>query len=406
MKKLFKSALAVLLALTMLFTFASAAFAAEDLTSQSDIQLRFNKDGKFRILQIADSQDDTFCAPGTIACLKKSIAKYQPDLVVFTGDNHGAATTSIDSKLALKAILTCCEEAAVPFTAVFGNHDAENVAKETIMGFYRDYKMCMMYDADPEMYGAGTHNLTVLSSDGERTAYNLWMFDSNMYDPDGGYDYVHEDQVAWYVKTSNELKAANDGNVVPSLCFQHIIPNEIYDYVIEVPEATAEGYSRDGKNYALNPQFTQPGSVMLEAPCPPSKNGTQFRTFAQQGDVVGVVLGHDHVNDFVVHTTSLNAGGTSIDLIQTPGFTFQSYGDERVRGCRIIDLDESKPWEYESFTPTFFEVMGDTQETRTLSYISENYGWYVVSEVLRAIPVIGTLLSQLFLKYLYELAIK
>ncbi|MBQ5824400.1 MAG: metallophosphoesterase [Clostridia bacterium] len=406
MKKSFLKVIALVMAAAMLFSLTVSA--ADDFSVQPENTLQFGEDGKFRILQLADTQDDMFPSPGMIKMIETAVEKYEPDLVIFTGDNTGTVDLKMDAKYAIKAIIDPIAEAGIPFTFVFGNHDAENVSKETHYAAYRDFDNCLAYDADPEIYGMGTHNLTIKSSDGTKVAYNLWMFDSNMYDPAGGYDYIHEDQLAWYVNTSNALKAANGGEPVPSIAFQHIVPYEIKDYVVEVSEPDPNGFTSvnqdtgEKHHFALDPNYTEAGSILRENPCPSRVHGEQMSKFVQQGDVNAVFVGHDHVNDYIVHTTMNAADGNAIDIVNTPGASFQSYGDEEMRGCRIIDLDENNPWEHETFSPTFYDVVGDTEETRALAYVSDNIVWYYVSFIARIVPFFGEQLQQLLISAIYN----
>ncbi len=406
MKKSFLKVIALVMAAAMLFSLTVSA--ADGFAAQPENTLKFDENGKFRILQIADTQDDMFPSPGMIKMIETAVEKYEPDLVIFTGDNTGTVDLKMDAKYAIKAIIDPIAEAGVPFTFVFGNHDAENVSKETHFAAYRSYENCLAYDADPDIYGMGTHNLTIKSSDGSKVAYNIWMFDSNMYDPVDGYDYIHEDQLAWYVNTSNALKAANGGEPVPSLAFQHIVPYEIKDYVIETPELDPNGFTSKNEetgeihHYALDPNYAEPGSVLREYPCPSRVHGEQMSKFVQQGDVNAVFVGHDHVNDYIVHTKMNAADGAAIDIVNTPGASFQSYGSDEVRGCRIIDLDESNPWEYETFSPTFYDVVGDTEEMRALAYVSDNIVWYYVSFIARIVPFFGETLQNLLISAIYN----
>ena len=407
MKKTFLKVIALVMTAAMLFSLTVSA--ADDFSSKPDNTLKFDENGKFRILQIADTQDDMFPAPGMIKMIETAVNKYEPDLVVFTGDNTGTLDIALDVQYTVKSIIDPIAERGIPFTFVFGNHDAENVSKETHYAAYRDYDNCLAYDADPALYGMGTHNLTIKSSDGTKVAYNLWMFDSNMYDDVEGYDYIHEDQLAWYVNTSNALKAANGGEAVPSLAFQHIVPYEIKDYVIETPELDPNGFTSKNEetgeihHYALDPDYAEAGSVLREYPCPSRIHGEQMSKFVQQGDVNAVFVGHDHINDYIVHTKLNAADGAAIDIVNTPGASFQSYGSEEVRGCRIIDIDESNPWEYETFSPTFFEVVGDTEEMRALAYVSDNIVWYYVSFICRIVPYFGETLQNLFISAVYNM---
>ena len=401
MKKTFLKVIALVMTAAMLFSLTVSA--AEDYTTKSDIELQFGDDGNFRIIQFADCQDDMFPAPGMLQMIETAIEKYEPDLVVFTGDNTGAVDAKISAKYGLDAILSIVNDAEVPFTLVFGNHDAEEVSKEYHMSCWRSYEYCLAYDADPEIYGMGTHNLTIKSSDGTKVAYNLWMFDSNMYDEtNGGYDYIHEDQLDWYVNTSNALKEANGGEPVPSLAFQHIVPYEIKDYVIETPELDPNGFQSGDKFFALDPDYAEAGSILRENPCPSTVHGDQMSKFVQQGDVNAVFVGHDHVNDYIVHTTMNAADGNAIDIVNTTGATFQSYGTDEMRGCRIIDINEDNAWEYETQSLRFFDVMGDTEETRALSFVSDQIGWYYVSFIARIIPFFGETLQKMFYVAIYN----
>ena len=75
---------------------------------------------------------------------------------------------------------------------------------------------------------------------------------------------------------------------------------------------------------------------------------------AERGDVLAITSGHDHVNKFTVNMEN------GIDIIQTPGMSYQSYGADNVRGFRVFTLDENDPWAYETETYTYFDFM--TQE--------------------------------------------
>ncbi|MEE1285216.1 MAG: metallophosphoesterase, partial [Acutalibacteraceae bacterium] len=129
MKKTLLKVIALVMTAAMLFSLTVSA--ADDFSAQPENTLQFDKDGKFRILQISDTQDDMFPSPGMIKMIETAVEKYEPDLVIFTGDNTGTVDLKMDAKYAIKAIIDPIAEAGIPFTFVFGNHDAENVSKET-----------------------------------------------------------------------------------------------------------------------------------------------------------------------------------------------------------------------------------------------------------------------------------
>ena len=102
------------------------------------------KDGKFKIMQIADVQDTDRLSPDTLQLIEKAIDTEKPDFVVFSGDQvKGYAVdfrfSSARKKLenAIEKIVSPVVKRSIPFTFVFGNHD-ENPAfkKEEQLEFY------------------------------------------------------------------------------------------------------------------------------------------------------------------------------------------------------------------------------------------------------------------------------
>ncbi len=353
-----KKILSILLAVILAFGIFMPAFAE----SNASEKLQFDKDGNFRIMQIADIQDGTVLTPATKTFLREVVIDAQPDLIVLTGDNISAGSASIgikaiDLQLVKRGIdnyMSVFEEIGIPVAVVFGNHDAEEiVTKEEQMEFYTAYDCCIAVDEGEALYGCGTYNVPVYSSaDASKVAYNLWMIDSNMYDEDG-YDHVHKDQIDWYIRTSNELKAQNGGKAVPSMMFQHIVVKEIYDIISEIPATEKdklECVEDNGKYYAFNSENYVTGELN-EMPCPPSKNGGQFEAVRNQGDVVAMFFGHDHKNSYVVNYQG-------VDLVNTPGAGFGSYGDHG-RGVRIIDINENTT-DYKTSVITYLDFYADS----------------------------------------------
>lgn len=383
-----KKVLSILMASVLFF----ATFAIGISAERSHPSLRFNEDGKFRILQVADLQDNAVLNPVAKDFLKAAIENEKPDLIVLTGDNFAGYSTgtnichTIDKSLAKKAIdeyMSIFEKYGIPVTMVPGNHDDDDIklTKEEELAMYEKYTCFIGYDAEPEMYGCGTHNLPIYSSkNAYKLSYNLWMFDSNTYDEElGGYDYVHDDQVEWYVNKSNELKAANDGNVVPSMVFQHIIVKEIYDIIEECPAGTPNSMERDGKTYKFKDENYKTGNFK-EWPCPGTRPSKQFGAMVDQGDVVAMFFGHDHNNSFEVSYKG-------IDLVATPGFTFSSYGNED-KGFRVIDLDESDTSSYETHLVHWKDYYGSNKMAMNHynMYAQENSGWIKFISALKYIP--------------------
>ncbi len=352
MKKFVSIVLAMILALSALMP----AYAAD---GASATKLQFDKDGNFRIMQISDIQDGTILTPATKQFLKDVVVEAQPNVIILTGDNISAGsstvgTKAIDLQLVKRGInnyMSVFEELGVPVAMVFGNHDAEQiVTKEEQMEMYQAYSNCLANDENAELYGCGTYNIPIYSADGTKVAYNLWMIDSNMYAEEGdGYDYVHEDQINWYINKSNELKAQNGGVPVPSMMFQHIVVPEIYDALTEIPKVTTSCVEHDGKYYVLDPNITKTGELN-ESPCPSNFNKGQFDAVKNQGDVVAMFFGHDHKNTFEITYEG-------VDLVNTPTAGFGSYGDHN-RGVRIIDIKEGTR-DYNTSLITYLDFYAD-----------------------------------------------
>ena len=324
--------MAVLMVSFILPVFASA---------EADTTLQFGEDGKFQIMMFADSQDDEELEETTTQLMRKALATYKPDLVIYMGDNSVAPGEKQADAIA--AIVAPCVEAEVPFTLVFGNHDQEQgVSNDDLLKEYQKYPGCLAVDAIPELYGCGNHNLTILSSDGAKVAFNLWLVDSGTSTEEaGGYDYVREDQIQWYKDTAAELAAANGGEVVPAMSFQHIIVPEVYDALgmMKIPVGIGE-WTFDGQAYLPIPNFGSYTGYVFEPPCPSHINGGQMDAWLETGDVMATFYGHDHVNDF---TTSYKG----IDITTVPTVGCNSYSNDINRGVGLITLDESDLTTYE-----------------------------------------------------------
>ena len=354
MSKKIKALLAAVLCAAMLVAAASPAFAAVD---NNDV-LRFNKDGKFKIMQISDTQDIDIPREATIMFMEKALDAEKPDLVVFTGDQlaGGKIDTAEGVYAGIKAILQPVVDRGIPFTVVFGNHDNDDgcpVSRDEQFAYYQTFPGCLAYDAVPEMYGTGTHNLPIYASEGSETKFNLWMIDSNDYDRvNGGYDYVHQDQIDWYEKTSKALEE-KEGHLVPSIAFQHIIVPEVAELLVDSPFSGENAISKviNGENKLLMLKPGKASGILLEFPCPSNTNSGQFASWKERGDVIAASFGHDHINTFIG-----NVDG--IDLVMCPGVTFQSYGRYITRAVRIFELDENDPWSYNTHLYKFTDAFG------------------------------------------------
>lgn len=366
-----KKMFALLLSLVLAGALLIPAFAAVDVSRPTDAHIAFNEDGKLKILQVADIQDDETFSPLAKASLKAAIEQEKPDLIVLTGDNIGgySCKTKLEAKTAIRAYMSVFESYGIPLAAVYGNHDDDGtpLTKMEQMEIYESYSCfigCAGVVADKTVgnnytINVGTYNIPVYASkDSSDVAYNIWCFDSGNYNPDdsyGGYGYVLPEQIAWYRETSEALKAANGGEPVPSIAFQHIVPPQIVDALKEVDASTPGAVSFAGSYYTLPDDVDPETNWLTEAPCPPNtgfrEGYAQVEAMLEEGDVNAIFFGHDHINAYVVDYKG-------IDLVSSPGCTFQSYNDDH-RGFRVITLDKNEPDTYETYTILSEDLLKD-----------------------------------------------
>ncbi len=336
-------------------------------------KLMFGSDGKFDILHLCDCQDGFPAKKEMLTYINYMLDIYKPDLVVLGGDNTvGPKETKAQ---AIEELVAPFVEHETYFTLVFGNHDHEQgVDKEELLRMYQLYggKYCLAYDADPVLSGTATHNLPIYSSDGKNVRFNLWLFDSNTYvaDEDGnrlGYDSVREDQIEWYNETYAELENKL-GEKVYSLAFQHMIPPDVYESMfpsVKYPlDPITETYN-DGKHYpVIFPDTSSFAGHIYEPPSPGVFNYGQIDAMIENGDVLSVLAGHDHINSYETEYKG-------IKLINTPGISYNAYGREIVRGSRLITVREDTPHTFESELITVNKLAYENEDFREAMDISK-----------------------------------
>ena len=342
--------------------------------------LKFNADGKFKIIQVADLQEAYTTSAITREFLLDVAEKERPDLFVLSGDNiaSGPANWGLQAisrfwvKRSIHSFMRVFDEIyekyGIPVTMVFGNHDAEMKAtsREQQFAIYSTYKSFIGFKTDADKgtkdeqgEHVGTHNLVIKNNAGTANAFNLWLFDSGAYDPRGGYGHVQTPQLNWFTKTNDAL------GKLPSLAFQHIIVPEIYDVLTKTNEGAEDAIAQEFVN-ANGELFWQHFSKALpanakgavnEAPCPGRYNDGQYDLLKNAGNVMAIFSGHDHVNSFEVPG--------SVDLVNTASVGFGSYGDAQIRGVRVITLNESNLNDYGTELVLYKDFYPDTWLRRT-----------------------------------------
>ena len=304
--------------------------------------LRFKK-GLFKIVQITDLHYKlgVKASEQGLACVREMVQTEKPDLVVVTGDIIYSAPA--DSTLSV--VLKTFAQLGVPFCMTFGNHDYD--FKTPAVALYNQMQKtpnCVM----PVLQGKNTdYSLSILSSNGKRTAAVLYCIDTHnkpAIGGIGGYQWISHNQITWYRQRSMVYKQKNGGRPVPSLAFLHI----------PLPEF----------NYATdNTQCPMYGS-RLEKAYSPSINSGMFASIKEMGDIMGVFCGHDHDNDYAVSYFNVllahgrfSGGNTEYNHLK--------------RGARVIVLKEGK----REFDTWIREVGGNVlyRTTYPKSYVKDDW---------------------------------
>lgn len=349
-----KRFLSLLLSLIMIISCFSLSVSAE-----GDSTLKFNKDGKFTILNISDIQDGYPINTLTKKYIEDTVDMVKPDLIVLTGDNISGydVPEKEQAELAIREFMEIFEERKIKVAAVFGNHDDEETAltKKEQLAVYESYDCFVGKKGFCIDDRVGTYNLPIMKSDNSSYGFNLWFTDSGTYNTEndyGGYACVYKEQIDWYKKTAAKLRKANDGQVVPSINFQHIIVPEIYDALKEVKLLWFGRIIR--KKNPLNDKtrfYTLPQDAkgqLREYPCPPYYNNGQYDAMLETGDVLATVSGHDHENTFEIDYKGIR-------IINTPTVGFNAYNDINV-GSRVFVIDENEPESFETYCLTYSDV--------------------------------------------------
>ncbi len=333
-------------------------------------KLKFNSEGKFTILQVSDAQDMHIPRRGMFKMLNKVYDRVNPDLVVLTGDNilgnhindapignrknvKTKEGTLKRMKKALGYLLDPIEKRKIPFAFIYGNHDDKNcITKNEQAEIYGGYNYCVPYNLTQSELDCDTYNVPIFSSSSQKVAYNLWMIDSAGADDNGenSYEYVKPETIAWYKNKSLELQNENDGEPVMSLMFQHIPVPETVQLFEECTEADKGAIkTRDGKLYRLDQSKAK--GFAFEYLETVAENYGQLDAVRDRGDVCAMVFGHDHLNCFTGEIDGVN-------IVQTPGASFRSYGNVVSRGVRVFELDEKDLSSFNTYTISYFDLFG------------------------------------------------
>ncbi len=313
--------------------------------AQDDPVLRFHPDGSFKIVQFTDTQDDHEIDPRTVRLLEAVLDDQEPDLVVFTGDNiRGGPETPDQARQAMDNIIGPLEARGIPWLVAFGNHDedhtpATGVDEDAQLAYYMTFPNNLNRVDPPGVSGTGNVFVLVEGSDGGTPAFAVWALDSGRYSSDSisgqsvsddglrSYDWIRSSQIDWYRRISAALES-DFGRGIPGLMFFHI----------PIPEFALMWEHRE--NHGVTGEKNEDVAAG-------TFNSGLFAAAKERGDVVGIFVGHDHVNDYVGDYFGIRLGYSGNTGFGTYGL--QGDDPDRLRGARVFLLQEGNPKGFETF---------------------------------------------------------
>lgn len=355
-------------------------YSPADPQSETDKTIRFDENGKLKILHIADPHlNFDKHLDSSVWVVAEACDVEKPDLVVLTGDNTHPDEDPEKTKQLINALMNIFESRKIPVAVTFGNHDAEKgpMTRKDIMEYYNTFSCVISTDGSEDFQNCATFNIPVLASDSDKTKFNLWVFDSGDYDEDDPrhYDRVRTEQIEWYKKVSAKLKKENGGETVNSVVFQHIIVPEIYDVLKKVdskkPYAIPHIYN-EGEYYMFDPEQVNYGKLN-EKPCPGYYNDGQFDALVETGDVLAMFTGHDHTNAFGVRNQNIDIYTSLMTRYKGVAYTTQY-------GYRVVEIDEKDTSKYETRVERLYDIF-DFGYIKTAKDNGDKYSFRIALEL-------------------------
>ena len=280
----------------------------------------------------------------------KLIDHTRPDFVIVTGDLTfpvGYSSFSFNNTAPVQQFASFMRNLGIPWAFAYGNHDTESYAaasedelKEVYKSLsYKSSKTLLYPYTQPDITGRNNQVIELRNKDGSLNQA-LVIIDSNAYTGEGfnTYDYIHDDQVAWYKRQIEELNQ-KEGKTVSSLVFFHI---PLQEYV------TAYDLYQQGSD-EVKYYFGENNDETMDVSQYHSK---LFDTAVDLGSTKGMFCGHDHYNNTSIEYKGIRLTyGMSIDYLAMPGIA----RDTKQRGATLITIHKDSSFDIEQVPLTSIE---------------------------------------------------
>lgn len=317
----------------MFFVVVAAAIVSLCVSSALSAapELRFRADGTFKIVHFTDFHfyDDGDLDTSSLKVMETVLGAERPDFAVLSGDvvdGTGIPATVSGAEFyryEYAKLASVLAKYDVPWGLTLGNHDTGGpLTREEIVSLDQSFNGSMT-QVGPETPTGGVTNYYLpiysRSSTGSDTpAFVLWMLDVSEGLAGGcegypGDDCVTREMVEWYANTSANLNRGRE-TPIDAFMFTHVPVPEFVDLWNNERCLGSKG----------------------ENICCPQYNTGLFDAIVKSGDVRGLFVGHDHVNDFC----GTFKAHPNVTLCYGRKSGYGVYNPER-HGARIIQIEES-----------------------------------------------------------------
>jgi len=303
--------------------------ASTGLVSASDRQLRFNSEGKFKMVQLTDlhyGETDENDA-NTDRLVTDILAAEKPDLVVVTGDVVSGFMWDGHTQgwfaPHYSQVFNLLTELGYNWATTAGNHDSQgDLTRAQVSELDRSFEMSLTQPNAADMTHSFNYVLPVFDETGTEILQRLWFLDTGDSDCLGvhGYDCVHPDQIEWFRGQNNLIDPA-DRSKGHGFLFMHI---PMIEYV------------------NLYNDFNYYGTRGEEICCW-SVNTGMFGALVEQPTIEWVTVGHDHNNDYYGSYEGIN-----LAYGRKTGYGCYGPSWPMKRGARVFEVTKN-PWSIETW---------------------------------------------------------
>lgn len=242
------------------------------------------KDKPFKIMTFTDIQlDDGDSTDLSFHIIDTFVEQEQPDLIAILGDiiNDDA---EYGCKNTFMSIISHLDSLDIPWAPVFGNHDQEycrpsyslkDITTEEMSEEFAKCENCMFIRGPQDVTGKSNYLINVYEEGTDK------LFESLIFADSGGWG-MDDTHAAFYEDCVNYAKELNNGEIVPSVFFDHI-PLKQYEYAFEQSEAN---------------EFRDVVGCAVVKPHATNTTEEVFNKIKEYGSTTICICGHDHENAY------------------------------------------------------------------------------------------------------------